>query len=304
MNGIITCYDRMIIQGYIPGWSYAEGMTSYLKANNIRIFDFSSFSQPLTEQVRANAQRIADENGIQIEFIRKLRAFRKDDRIQEIIQKTGKSEGLIHIFSAMGQCNTYKPWHDKTTGKTFLKFDQSKCLHYYFYFIDKELGLCYLRVPAWAPFRLQFYMNGHNLLAHKLQKKGITYRMHDNAFLEISDVETAQKLSDRINPEGLHKILDVFAKRYCPIAESLGLGYTWTVQQIECATDIMFKQACDLEPLYDEIIRTAIFTVKPDNIAAFLGQRITYNCKKEVGTNYNQRILGTRIKHHMGDGNN
>ena len=58
MNGIITCYDRMIIQGYIPGWSYAEGMTSYLKANNIRIFDFSTFSQPLTEQVRVNAQRI------------------------------------------------------------------------------------------------------------------------------------------------------------------------------------------------------------------------------------------------------
>ena len=299
--GTITCYDRMIIQGYIPGWSHAEGMTGYLNANNIRIFDFSNFSQPLTEQIRANAQRIADENGIEIEFIRKLRAFRKDDRIQQIIQETGKTEGLIHIFSAMEQCNTYKPWHDKTTGKTFLKFDQSKCLHYYFYFIDKELGLCYLRVPTWAPFRLQFYMNGHNLLAHKLQKKGITYRMHDNAFLEISDVEAAQKLSDRINPEDLHKVLDAFAKRYCPVPETLGLSYTWTIQQIECATDVMFKQPGDLEPLYDEIIRTAIFTVKPDNIATFLGQHITYNCKKEVGTNYNVRILGTRIKHHMGD---
>ena len=177
---------------------------------------------------------------LKLSSIRKLRAFRKDDRIQEIIQKTGKTEGLVHIFSAMEQCNTYKPWHDKATGKTFLKFDQSKCLHYYFYFIDKELGLCYLRVPTWAPFRLQFYMNGHSL------------------------------------------------------------GYTWTVQQIECATDVMFKQPGDLEPLYDEIIRTAIFTVKPDNIATFLGQRITYNCKKEVDTNYNQRILGTRIKHHMG----
>lgn len=44
----------------------------------------------------------------------------------------------------------------------------------------------------------------------------------------------------------------------------------------------MFKQPGDLEPLYDEIVRTAIFTVKPDNIATFLGQRITYNCKKEV----------------------
>lgn len=97
--GTITCYDRMIIQGYIPGWSHAEGMTGYLKANSIRIFDFSNFSQPLTEQIRQNAQRIADENGIEIEFIRKLRAFRKDDRIQEIISKTGKTEGLIHIFS-------------------------------------------------------------------------------------------------------------------------------------------------------------------------------------------------------------
>ena len=299
--GTITCYDRMIIQGYIPGWNHAEGMTSYLKANNIRIFDFPNFSQPLTEQVRSNAQRIANENGIEIEFIRKLHAFRKDDRIQEIILKTGKSEGLVHIFSAMERCNTYKPWHDKSSGKTFLKFEQSKCLHYYFYFIDKELGLCYLRVPTWAPFRLQFYMNSHNLLANKLQKKDIAYRMHDNAFLEISDAETAQKLSDRINPEDLHKVLDVFAKRYCPVAQNFGLGYTWTVQQIECATDIMFRHPCELEPLYDGIVRTAIFTVKPDNIATFLGQRITYNCKKEAGTNYNQRILGTRIKHHMGD---
>lgn len=128
--------------------------------------------------------------------------------------------------------------------------------------------------------------------------------MHNNAFfeisdIEISDVEIAQKLSNRINPEDLHKVLDVFAKHYCPVTQNF--GYTWTVQQIECATNIMFKQPCQLEPLYDEIVRTAIFTVKPDNIAIFLGQRITYNCRKEVGTNYNQRILGTRIKHHMGD---
>ena len=63
----------------------------------------------------------------------------------------------------------------------------------------------------------------------------------------------------------------------------------------------MFRWPEDLGPLYDEIVRTAIFTVKPDNIAAFLGQRITYNCKKESGSNYSQRIPGTRIKHHMGD---
>ena len=46
-----------------------------------------------------------------------------------------------------------------------MRYKDGKCLHYYFYFIDAEFGLCYLRVPTWAPFRLQFYCNGHNWLA-------------------------------------------------------------------------------------------------------------------------------------------
>lgn len=56
-----------------------------------------------------NAQRIADENGIEIELIRKLRAFWKHDHIQEIIQKTCKSKWLILIFSVMELRNTHKP---------------------------------------------------------------------------------------------------------------------------------------------------------------------------------------------------
>ena len=301
ISSVLTCYDRMVIQGVIPGWSYSDGISSYFYANNIKIFEFQSFSKPLTQKIRDNAQAIAKENNIEIEYIRKIKAFRKDDRIQEIIKESGRTEGLIHIFSAMECCNSYKPWHDKNTGKTFLKPDSGKCIHYYFYFIDKELGLCYLRVPTWCPFRLQFYMNGHNYLANKMKKKDIEYETRDNAFSYISDQEMAQKLSERINPEDIHKALDAFAKRYCPVAHELELTYSWTVMQIECSTDIIFKSPEYLQPVYDEIIKTAIFTVKPDNIATFLGKRITYNCKKEVGTNYNQRFLGTRIKHHMGD---
>ena len=291
----------MIIQGYVPTWSHADGMTGYLNANGIRIFDYQKFCEPLTRKVRSIAEEIARESGVEIEFIRKLKAFRKDDRIQEIIKSKQINTGLVHIFSAMESCTTYKPWHDKTSGRTFLKFDTSKCLHYYFYFIDEELGLCYLRVPTWPPFRLQFYMNGHNWLAYKMQKKGISYETLDNSFVQISDWEMAQKLSERINPEDLHRILDAFAKRYCPVIDEMKMAYTWSVQQIECSTDIVFHNREVLQPIYSEIIKTAVFSVNPDNIATFLGKRITYNCVKEIGTNYNQRILGTRIKHHMGD---
>ncbi|MEW6274880.1 MAG: hypothetical protein AB1556_07170 [Bacillota bacterium] len=70
--------------------------------------------------------------------------------IKEIIAHRGNYPGLVHIFAAMETCDSYQPWHDKKTGKTFLKPDSGKYLHYYFYFIDQEYGLCYLQVSTWA----------------------------------------------------------------------------------------------------------------------------------------------------------
>ncbi len=298
--GVISSYDRLIIQGTLPGWCFAGGMTAFLNRNKIRIFDYPQFTNALREEIRSHAEAIARENDLKIEFIRKIKAFRKEERIKEILKERGTYPGLVHIFSAMETCVSYKAWHDKTTGKTSLQYDSGKCLHYYFYFIDKEYGLCYLRVPTWCPFRLQFYFNGHNLLATKLSKQGIDYEMRENAFLKIDDWEKAQSLSDSIRTEDLHQVLDILASRYIPFLQRYGLIYRWSIMQAEYATDIVFKRQADLGPLYETLVRTAVHSVKPENIASFLGQKLHGNYQGEMGNNFNTRILGTRIKHHMG----
>lgn len=300
ITGVISCYDRIIIQGNLPGWCFAEGMTKFLNVNNIRIFDYPKFAQQLNEEIRANTEDIAAKNNIEIEFIRKSKEFRKESRIKEILKKRGGHIGLVHIFSAMETCNNYKPWHDKKSGKTFLKYDTSKCLHYYVYFIDKEFGLCYLRVPTWCPFRLQFYFNGHNRLANKLNKSNIEYTMIENAFLSIKDFEKAQELSDKLRVEDLHQALDIFAQKYCPIIKKYDIQYHWSIMQVEYSTDIIFRRQDELQPLYETLIRTAIHSVKPENIASFLGRKVHTNYQGEMGNNFNTRILGTRIKHQMG----
>jgi len=53
--GVLSCYDRMLIQGTLPGLCYAEGMTGYLYAHHVRIFDYALWAQPLREP---NAPRI------------------------------------------------------------------------------------------------------------------------------------------------------------------------------------------------------------------------------------------------------
>jgi len=267
--------------------------------NGLLIFNYPKFAEPFKETIRANAERIAKEHNIEIEFIRKT-GVRKESIISEKIDKRGDHPGIVHILSVMESCNTYKPWHDKKTGKTFLKPDTSKCLHYYFYFIDPQVGLGYVRVPTWCPFRLQVYINGHNLLAWDLKQAGIKYTMIDNAFDSIEDANKAQELADSISIEKLHRKLDEFAWQFCPVYKEFKLRYHWSVMQAEYATDIVYKKQDSLQQIYNELVATAIHTVKPENIATFLGQKLDPRYQGEVGNNYNVRIEGSRIKHTMG----
>ena len=60
--GVLSCYDRILIQGTLPGLCYAAGMTAYLKARQIRIFDYAQFAQPQRDALRENAERLAAEH--------------------------------------------------------------------------------------------------------------------------------------------------------------------------------------------------------------------------------------------------
>jgi hypothetical protein len=173
--GVLSCYDRVVITGTLPTVCYAEGMTRFLHASGIRIFDYPAFAQTLRDRVCDGAAALA-ATGATIEHLAKSH-IRKEEVVQRVLKQRGDHPGLVHIISAMESCAAYKPWHDKETHKTFIRPDSGKCLHYYFYFMDAAFGLIYLRVPTYCPFRLQFYCNGHSWLARQLTAEGIGHRL-------------------------------------------------------------------------------------------------------------------------------
>ena len=98
--GVLSCYDRVIVQGTLPIFCYAEGMTKYLSARGIRIFDFAAFAKPLTDSIKANAELLAAAAGLTIDYIRK-KNFRKEDKIKAVLSERGDHPGLVWIFSAL-----------------------------------------------------------------------------------------------------------------------------------------------------------------------------------------------------------
>lgn len=96
---VLACYDHNIFKWYIPEWSHAEGMTSYLYANNIRILDFFKFL-PASYRVNPSKRqtycflRIALRSNISIDFMHSARMT----TYKKIITNSGTTEELVHIF--------------------------------------------------------------------------------------------------------------------------------------------------------------------------------------------------------------
>jgi hypothetical protein len=300
ISGFISCYDRVIISGSLNIWGYKDGMFSYLMRNNIRIMDFAKFGKEYTDKIRENIKQIVKTEGIEIENIRNPGKFDKEKDIKTTLQNTNKTEGIIKIYSSMELSSSYESHWNEKTRKVSLNIITPKILNYYIYFLDRSLGLCFIRIPTWLPCRIQFYFNGHNYLAYKLKKHKIDYQIEDNAFVYISDYETAQKLSDDIRAKELHEWLDKIIKRYIPFLEQTGQNYRWTILQSEYSSDIIFKNKNDLRLLYEELSINSIHCVKPENIATFFSRALSAQYQGDVGTKYNKKIHATRIKHYMG----
>ena len=68
---VLSCYDRAVVTGTLPSVCHAEGMTRFLYARQIRIFDYPEFAMTLRDRVREAAASLAAEAGIAIEHVAK-----------------------------------------------------------------------------------------------------------------------------------------------------------------------------------------------------------------------------------------
>ena len=127
-------------------------------------------------------------------------------------------------------------------------------------------------------------------IARRLDKAGIADELADNAFLSIADFDAAQRLADGFDARRLRRRLQ----------RQFRSGYHWSILQAEYATDARFRRQAEFQPLYDEIVRTVLHSVKAEHVATFLGRNLTAADQGEIGNDFSTRIAGTRIRHPMG----
>src|SRR5216684_3119051 len=300
IHGALSCFDRMLFRGYLPIMSGAA-MADFLQANGMHRWSLKTFLLAQAARLKKHAVQMAAAAGRPYQYLGER--TRKEDLARQIASRDGIAEGLICVFSLLEVSRTFSVvWKERGS---FVQSARRKCLQLYYYFMDRELGLIHVKLQTWFPFQMQIYLNGHEWLARKLDRRGVKYLKIDNAFAGLSDVVRAQQISDQFPSVDWVRVLGRYARRINPLLGELlrPMDYYWVTAQAEYSTDILFRKRADLQDLVPRLLEYSTLYFGAKEVMSFLGRKLVGQYRGEVVTDHGEndlpgkRVPGCRVKH-------
>ena len=298
--GSISGFDRMRFQGTLRWMVHVDGMGKFLNSQGVLLKEFGAYVEKVSEKIKEYGYGIAEAKGRPVHYVASS-AESKEDIALKIAERDGIKEGLIGVLSCVEPCQSFDIQRDKKHKQLKLVGRSRKCLHLYFYWLDREYGLMHLRLQTWAPFTIQVCINGREWLARQMDRQGIGYEKHDNCFTRIDDLKQAQRLLALLDQQSWAGWLEKLAAGIHPFLRGKSdlhfAPYYWTLGQAEYATDILFGDASVLKEVYPALLQHAIHHFRCTDVLRFLGRRISGLFNGEVRSHTGSRVEGVRIKH-------
>jgi hypothetical protein len=296
--GVLSGFDRMRFRGTLRSISYAEGVDRFLGAVGVRYKDFKNYVLGLSQRLIDHGEQVARQAGRPFEYQASSRQD-KQARALEIAERDGITEGLVCVLRCVEPCLSVGI--HRRHGVVRLRAEQRKCLHLYYYYLDREFGRMHARVATWLPFGISGCLTGREYLARRMQKAGVAFEQRDNCFVWIEDVAKAQQMLSDLESrkwERWLKRLSTWVNPWVGPRGGLDLHpYYWSVSESEYATDVLFRDAEALAKVYPALVDHAIKRFDSREVLRFLGRRTNSRFNGEVSTSLLTRHEGVRVKH-------
>src|SRR5262249_52861037 len=160
---------------------------------SVLLIAFKTYVTSVTERLKAHAMAFAAKAGRSYQYLERAhtagRGRSKEDLAREIAERDGIREGRIAGFAAGGASLSFHVRGNREAHKLEVVRGARKCLHFYFYIMDREFGFMHVRLQSWFPFGIQVYVNGHEWLCRQLERRKVGFRRSDNKILQVDNLE-------------------------------------------------------------------------------------------------------------------
>jgi hypothetical protein len=260
VSGMLSGWDRLRFRGTLPNLCHAGGLGAFFHATKRMFKQFREFALSSSTQLKETAVKVAERLGRPVIYLPSSK-ISKEEVAKQCAKDDGITDGLICCITSLEPCSSFGIGRDPIRQRIDFMRRQRKCLHIYHYYQHPIFGFMHVRFQSWLPFDQFICINGREWLGRMLDAARIHYLRKENCFLQIDDVEAAQRMLDEQVTWQWKPALDQIATWIAPDLQQILapylISYYWTIAESEWATDVAFRSRSVLEEWYGRWVRHA-----------------------------------------------
>jgi hypothetical protein len=283
----VDCIDRLFLNGYVP---------LLQRPQNLWWFFHEHRGDPILSPVLV--KRLSDV------FVKKIGGFAarhgvpvikfdKGDRKEAIarrhLARFKRDEGVVCIGVAQEKVGGFRLTLKGKRTPQERRGGKAPCYaahraqlfvnQYYFYILDRDFGLCFIKFSSYAPFGVRVWLNGHEWVKRQLDGQGVAYEELDNGFRSCDDPEALQEIADSLDAEHIERFFRKWLQRlphpFNREDRRAGFTYQLSILQMEMSTTHVFDRPLRGRQFFEEVIRENLDVGRPDRVQLLFGRRIT-----------------------------
>lgn len=284
----ITCVDRVYLNGYVKHLQLAGGLVNFIMNTFNWPIPSPKAMYKISDDFRQSVKDYAQSEGLEIV------TFQKGDDKDEIakfhLQNFDKEQGVVLIGKAQEKANAYGSRREDKGKRVWFKYFRRTVhvTHFYFYILDKNFGLFFIKVCTYLPFEVKVCFNGHEWAKQQLRQQDIQFESLSNGFVWCESPIRLQAICNQLDATKIQALFDYWVKQMpwpLPQAQQeAGYQHQLSIWQMEVSRTQVFFDPEQGRSLIENIIRDNLDLGRPDRISLIFDRRITKATPSEFYT--------------------
>lgn len=301
----IECIDRVYLNGYVKYLQMPGGLITFIREQMGFPIPSPMLLPPVTRAFRKSVEQYAKKHGLSIVDFAK--GEDKDKKARAYLEQFEKKQGVVLIGKAQEKALGYKGQRKDHGKKVWFNYSRQSVFvtYYYFYILDEDFGLFFIKVCTYFPFDVKVCFNGHEWAKQQLHKENVSFEALSNGFLSCENPEFLQVICRQLDAEKIQALFDRWVEQLpWPLTQeqrAAGYAHQLSIWQLEVSRTQVFQDPEQGWALFEALIRDNLDLGRPDRVSLIFERKVTKATPSEFHTRVLregiQPIIRIRYKH-------
>ncbi len=287
----IECVDRVYLNGYVKFLQLPGGLITFIREQLGFPIPSPMVLPPVSDAFRKAVEAFAQAHGLTI--VDFAHDEEKDETARAHLARFTQSSGVVLIGKAQEKTQSYTARRKDHGTKVWFDYSRRevRVTHYYFYILDEDFGLFFVKICTYFPFDVKVCFNGHEWAKQQLRRAKIGFEALSNGFLACADPGYLQTLCHQLNADKVQVLFDHWVAHIpwplSPQQQAAGYRHQLSLWQMEVSRTQVFADPEQGWALVEALIRDNLDLGRPDRVSLIFSRKVT----KRTPSEFHTRVL-------------